>query len=264
MSIARLPKELRLHIWSLAYFAEPPRLVALRTKPHNQDHDEQTFCPRYSPSPAPVVVNVCHEARTEASYQARKAGHIVCLQHGPSHRSTLENLQSIEDFYFRFETDILYLPLEGAHVQHFDDSPEVGLLHHFGIADCDASRLRNIAIGKVIWSGYYDGSFSNTIRMFPKISRLIMMVPDEVMERDPSKPVFVRAARRLVTLYKFDMRHGSGDPNDIMSLDVEFARLVAGALAIVPKETWAGWSDLGCEWVSADGPAQFNESMSWN
>jgi hypothetical protein len=106
MSISVLPKELRLMVWALAYFNEPPRLVALETKPHDEDHDEYHFCPRYSPSPAPTVVNICQESRAEARYQAIKAGHIVELPTGvPGHNS--------DKFYFRIDTDILLLQLEG-------------------------------------------------------------------------------------------------------------------------------------------------------
>tara|TARA_R110002003_G_scaffold70_28_gene6569 strand:- start:2078 stop:2881 length:804 start_codon:yes stop_codon:yes gene_type:complete len=259
MSISLLPKELRLQIWTLAYFAEPPRLVTVRTKPHDEDHDERSLCPRYSPSPAPTVVNVCHEARAEAYYQARKAGHIVCLRYGPLDIPSREHLRFTEEFYFRFETDILHLRLEDEDedVQHLDDSPEVGLLPHFRLAmDCDASLLRNIAITKVIWSGYRDGSLSNTLRMFPHISHMIMMVPEEVLEQKSQKPIFVRAVRRIVTLYKIDMRRQSGDLDGTIPVDVDFATLTAGKLAIVPRQTWR-------RWVSTDGLAQFYESMSW-
>jgi hypothetical protein len=142
-----LPTEIRLQIWSLAYFSEPPRLVALRTKPHDENHSEEnTFCPRYSPSPAPAVVNICHEARAEARRQARTAGHIVRL-----HVRCQGSLRTecIEEFYFRFEIDISYLPPD-SHLAHFDDSAEVGILPHFRRAvDYDATVLQNMAITRV-------------------------------------------------------------------------------------------------------------------
>jgi hypothetical protein len=241
MSLFNLPEELRLEIWALAYFSEPPRLVCLRTRPHDESHKENMFCPRYSPTPRPTVVNICGEARAEAHYQARRAGHLVRLNHGPLF------LAPTEEFYFRFETDILYLPLDDKHVKHFDDSPEVGLLRHFRRAvDCDTSPLRNIAITKVISSGYYDGSLMNCLREFPDVSRLVMMVPEDVWEDAAQKSMFVRAARRILRMYEFDIKLQS-HVGRIARVNVEFAMLVRGELAYVPKEIWKDWSDVGYE-----------------
>lgn len=111
-----------------------------------------------------------------------------------------EEVEEEEEFYFRWEVDILYLGLEGKHVRHFDDSPEVGFLAHFRdstIASSSSSSspiyynsttlttsaksLRTIAITRVIQSGLTtldSGSLSNVLRDFPHIERIIMMVPD--------------------------------------------------------------------------------------
>jgi hypothetical protein len=247
MSLSSLPKEIRLQIWSLVYFAQSPRLVALRTKPHDEAHDENTFCPRYSPTPAPTAVNICHESRGEAYYLAHKAGHIIRL-----HRGRLFGVASdkperfTEEFYFRFEIDILYLPLEDSHVKHFDDSPENGLLCHFRFSvDCDATLLRNIAVTQVIKSGYQDGSLSNTLQEFPHLARIFMIVPDDVQRNRDQKSVFVHAAHRIMTMYRFDMRKQLGDNVKLAPVDVDVAKIVKDRLEVVPKEIWKDWADLG-------------------
>jgi hypothetical protein len=248
MSMFSIPKELRLNIWAIAYFAQPPRLVALRTEPHDETHDEDTFCPRYSPTPSPTVVNICHEARAEAYYQARKAGHLVRLHRERLFVASHELARYTEEFYFRFETDILYLPMEDEHSKHFDDSPEVGLLCHFRKAmNCDVSLLQNVAVTKVICSGFHDGSLSNCLREFPNISRIIMMLPEEVGENQKTKSLSVRGAFRILRIYEFDMKNRSGDSERVVRVSVDFAILSKGGLALVPKETWKDWSDVGYE-----------------
>jgi hypothetical protein len=254
MSISVLPKELRLMVWALAYFNEPLRLVALETKPHDEDHDEYHFCPRYSPSPAPTVVNICQESRAEARYQAIKAGHIVELPTGvPGHNS--------DKFYFRIDTDILLLQLEGPRVRHFDDSPEVGLLAGFSAATgYDSKSLRTVAMTKVILNGFRDGSLSNVLRDFRKISRMVMMLTEDVWNNDLEKELFVRAAARIVRMYKLDlMNHASNMGRTFRAhpFDVDFARLRHGALDIVPKDIWKEWSDGGDEWATLDNTEPF-------
>jgi hypothetical protein len=244
MSISVLPKEIRLQIWALAYFNEPPRLVTLETKPHDEDHDEYHFCPRYSSSPNPKVVNVCQESRAEAHYQATKAGHIVELPTGLAGYSS-------DRFYFRINTDILLLQLEGPRVKHFDDSPEAGLLAGFSAATgCNPKLLRIVAITKVILNGFRDGSLSNVLRDFPKISRMVMMLTDEIWNNDHEKEMFVRAAARIVRMYKLDlMNHASsmGKTFKPHPFDVD----------IVPKDVWKEWSDGGDEWATLDNTEPF-------
>lgn len=249
MSLHLLPRELRLHIWALAYHREPPRLVAIETLPHICHHDETTFCPRYSPSPAPTVANLCQEARAEARFQATKAQHIVRLS------SEAVTTQS-EDFYFRCSTDILYLNLEGDHVKHYDDSPETGLLAHFREAiGCDPTLLRKIAVTKVIVHGFKDGSLSNVLRDFPNISSMVMMVTDDVWENELQKEIFVRAAARIVRMYKLDLMIRARDIGDTFKarpFDVEFARCKKGLLEVIPPDVWRGWSDGGDDWATLD------------
>ncbi|KAF1834364.1 hypothetical protein BDW02DRAFT_569149 [Decorospora gaudefroyi] len=193
MSISILPKEIRLEIWALAYLNEPPRLVALETKSHDEDHDEQHFCPRYSPSPRPTVVNICHEARAEARYQAIRAKHVVQLP------ASLTGT-NCDEFYFRVDTDMLLLQLEGPRVRHYDDSPNAGLLAHFSAATgCDFQALENVALTKVVSRGFRDDSLFNVLRAFPRISRIIMLLPDDVWNNDRQKELFVREAASKYT-----------------------------------------------------------------
>jgi hypothetical protein len=247
MSLFCLPKELRLQIWSLVYFSQPPRLVTLRTKSHDEAHNEDIFCPRYSPTPAPVAAYICHESRAEASYQARKARQIIRLHQGSCDVASKEPPGFMEEFYFRFETDILYLPLEDTGVKHFDDSPEVGLLRHFRVSvDGDAALLRNVAVTQVINSGIRDGSLSNTLREFPRLSRIIMVVPDNVERSQLRKSLFVEAACRIMALYKFDT-----SPDTWLELDyatkpgthtMDFAMVAEGKLEIIPQALWKDWT----------------------
>jgi hypothetical protein len=247
MSLFCLPKELRLQIWSMVYLAQPPRLVALRTKSHDEAHNEDTFCPRYSPTPAPIAVYICHESRAEASYQARKAGHMVRLHQGHCGVASNEPPGFREEFYFRFETDILYLPLEDAGVEHFDDSPEVGLLRHFRVSvGCDAALLRNVAVTQVISSGMRDGSLSNTLREFPRLSRIIMVVPGDIERSHSQKSLFVKAACRIMALYKFDTGPDdwldSGYDSKSGTQVLELAVVTKGQLDIISKDIWINWS----------------------
>lgn len=98
-----LPKEIRLQIWSYVYHAESPRLVALATKPHPDCQSHVFYCPRFSPSPAPLAVNICHESRSEAQYQASKFGELIRFV-------TDCKTTSSNDIYIRFDTDTLYIP----------------------------------------------------------------------------------------------------------------------------------------------------------
>jgi hypothetical protein len=112
--------------------------------------------------------------------------------------------------------------------------------------DCNASSLRNVAVTKVISSGYYDGSLMNCLREFPDISRLVMMVPGEVWQDDAQKSMFVRASLRILRMYELDIRLQS-HTGKVARVSVDFATLVRGELGYVPKEIWKDWSDAGWE-----------------
>lgn len=90
--------EIRLMIWRLAYTMQGPRLVEIQTLQHDHYKYPHIWCPRYSPSPPPTIVNVCKEAREEARKEARKAGHLL-----------FATSPDASEIYFNPEIDILYI-----------------------------------------------------------------------------------------------------------------------------------------------------------
>ncbi|KAF2430292.1 hypothetical protein EJ08DRAFT_248519 [Tothia fuscella] len=88
-----LDLEIRLMIWELVYLNEPPRVVEVRTRDQIPT----------SPSPRPVAMNICYEAREEAQRLARRGGHILFDSSTPR-GSVLIILNP--------EKDTLYLPSE--------------------------------------------------------------------------------------------------------------------------------------------------------
>ncbi|KAH6633278.1 hypothetical protein C7974DRAFT_452551 [Boeremia exigua] len=255
MSIFNLPKEIRLQIWTLVYLNEPPRLVTLRSKPHDDRHAEDVFCPRYSPTPAPTVVNICHEARAEAEYQARRANALIHLP------SPLD--PTPDEFYFRLDTDLLFIDLEHGINKHFDDSPDAGLLAHFlEAAGCDATSLKNIVITQVVRVAFVDGALSNCLRDFPSIEHLVMVVDHKDMRTDQEKERFILAARRIVTQYRLDMRIRAKARGDVYVhgerlLDLDFAVRGGTALSMLNKSDWEGWGDLQSNWWMEDVPQRY-------
>ncbi|KAJ8115425.1 hypothetical protein OPT61_g2926 [Boeremia exigua] len=255
MSIFKLPKEIRLQIWSLLYFDEPPRLVTLRSKPHDDQHAEDIFCPRYSPTPAPAVVNICHEARAEVEHQARRSKSLIHLP------SPLD--QKPAEFYFRHETDLLFIDLETGMNKHFDDSPDAGLLAHFlEAAGCDATLLRKIVITQVVRVAFVDGALSNCLRDFPNIEHLVMVVDPKDMRSTQEKERFALAARRIVTQYRLDMRirakvRGEVYVHGQRNLDLDFAMRKGKSLDVLDKNIWNGWGDLEPNWWAEDVPQRY-------
>lgn len=255
MSIYNLPKEIRLSIWALAYFNEPPRLVTLRTKPHDDHHAEDVFCPRYSSTAAPTVVNICRESRFEAEYQARRAKHLIYLP------SPLDPMPA--EFYFRLDTDVLFIDLEYGINKHFDDSPDCGLLAHFLEANgCDATNLKNIAITQIVRVAFLDGALSNCLRDFPNIGHLIMVIDSKDMRTTQEKETSVLAARRIVTQYRLDMRirakaRGEMYVHGERSLDLDFALWNSDSLEILGKSVWEDWGELVSGWWREDVPQRY-------
>jgi hypothetical protein len=255
MSIFNLPKELRLQIWSLSYLSHPPRLVTLRTLPHNEHHPESTFCLRYSPTPAPTVINVCREARAEAEYEARRRGELINL---PSPLAVCTAPQ----FYFRLDTDILFIDLESG-AKHFDDSPDCGLLAHFLDAKgCDASQLKKIAITQIVRVAFIDGALSNCLRDFPCIENLILVLGPGDMRTVQEKERFVLAARRIVVQYRLDMRirakaRGEVYVHDETGLDLDFALRKGTGIEVLDKSVWEDWGDLQKGWWREDVPQRY-------
>jgi hypothetical protein len=255
MSIFSLPREIRLQIWSLAYSSESPRLVTLHTKAHDEHHAEDMFCPRYSPTPAPTVVNICQDSRAEAEYQARRANHLIHLS------SPLD--PNPQEFYFRLDTDILFIDLEHGINKHFDDSPDCGLLAHFlGAVGCDATKLKSIAITQVVRVAFVDGALSNCLRDFPNIEHLIMVIDPKDMRTSQEKERFVLAARRIVTQYRLDMRIRAKARGEVYvhgerSFDLDLATRNGRGLEVLDKSVWEGWGELEREWWKEDVPQRY-------
>lgn len=255
MSIFNLPKEIRLQIWSYAYFDEPPRIVTLRSKAHDDQHAEDILCPRYSPTPAPTVVNICREARAEAEYLARRT---KALLHLPSPLDPKPT-----EFYFRLDTDLLFIDLEDGSNKHFDDSPDAGLLAHFlEAAGCDATSLRKIVITQVVRVAFVDGALTNCLRDFPNIEYVVMIVDPRDMRTTQEKERFVFAARRIVTQYRLDMRirakaRGEVYVHDERSLDLDFAIRRGTAVNVLDKSVWENWGDLSSKWWTEDVPQRY-------
>lgn len=251
MSMSNLPKEIRLQIWSLAYFSQAPRLIAIETHQHDESHEEDIFCPRYSRTPAPTVFNICQESRAEAHFRALKAGHVVKLPYAAGQHF-------FADFYFRWDVDILCLQTEGPRTGHFDDSQEVGLLPHFRTASASMPTertLRNVAITNVFWDTYRDGSLSN----FPNIARMIMIVDPSRWDPDlvhHQKAEFVHAAKRIVLMYRFDLNmlaRRRGVEYKAHPFVLEFAtRGKEDELQIIPREEWREWSAVGDAWTTLE------------
>ena len=97
---AKLNLEIRLAIWGLVYTAACARIVEVQTSEHDHYSKTHRWCPRYSPSPPPLVVNICREAREEARRLARAAGHLLFT-------TTSSNPP---DIYFNPAIDTLYVP----------------------------------------------------------------------------------------------------------------------------------------------------------
>ncbi len=255
MSISKLPKEIRLQIWSLAFFNEPPRLVTLRSKSHDDQHAEDVFCPRYAPTPAPTVVNICHEARAEAEYQARRAKSLIHLP-SPFDPKPAE-------FYFRLDQDLLFIDLGSGLNKHFDDSPDAGLLAHFLEArGCDAASLKKIVITQIVRVAFVDGALTNCLRDFPDIEHLVMIVDPKDMRSNQEKERFALAARRIVTQYRLDMRirakvRGETYVHGERSLDLDFAVRSGKVLQILEKTVWEDWGDLETNWWTRDVPQRY-------
>jgi hypothetical protein len=235
--------------------------VTLRTLPHNEHHPESDFCPRYSPTPAPTVVNICREARAEAEYEARRRGDLISLPSrlGPASQAVA---CAGPEFYFRLDTDILFIDLESG-AKHFDDSPESGLLAHFLAASpCDASTLRKIAITQVVRVAFIDGALSNCLRDFPAIEYLVLVLGSGDMWTVQEKERFVLAARRIVTQYRLDMRirakaRGEVYVHDEKGLDLDFAVRKGRGLDVLDKSVWEDWGDLQKEWWREDVPQRY-------
>lgn len=274
-SFTQLPKEIRLQIWTLAYFSQSPRLVTFRTKPHDENHNTDTFCPRFSPSHAPTVMNICHEARAEAIHKAKQAAHIVQLPvgsiDGPDPEVT-------EPFYFRFETDILYLPFDDPRPGHHDEEVRNGLPEHFKrvLGTNARALLRTVAITESGWSTSRNKTLFRSLCGFPSLSRIIIIISTGTRDAPVKRSAFVFMARNFVALYK--MRSDQDTLEQVVQkerVDFEFATVDKGVMDIIPMSEWRDWSPIAERWVreatryssrSSDASVTFwsHFSVLWN
>jgi len=160
---ARLDLEIRFMIWRLAYTLQGPRIVEVRTKKHNDCGNHQGWCPRYSPSPAPTIVNVCSEAREEVRKMAQRAGHLLF--------ATASDSPSI---YFNPAIDTLYVPNEKEYWIR-DWGPE-GILTQFK-KEHQPEILRLLAIGlDPVERGTSTRSLESDLDDFQQLEEIIFVV----------------------------------------------------------------------------------------
>lgn len=129
---ANLSLELRRAIWGLVYATQDARVVEVRTAKHDHHEQDHRWCPRFSPSPRPVMVNVCHDARSIGQDLARRAGHLI-----------FPGAQDTSDIYFNYDIDTLFVRNEKDYWIR-DWGPE-GILTQFWETHSPAS-LRFLAI----------------------------------------------------------------------------------------------------------------------
>lgn len=72
-----LSLEIRLQVWNYFYSLQAPRIVEVGTRCQPHYEHEHAWCPRFSPSPRPVIFNICHEAREITRQLARRAGQLL-------------------------------------------------------------------------------------------------------------------------------------------------------------------------------------------
>ena len=172
---SNLSLELRQAIWALVYGTQVARVVEVATTEHtpcNSDHD---WCPRFSPSPRPVLVNVCHEARSTAHNIAQRVGHLIF----PPAQDT-----GTTDIYFNPEIDTLFVRNDKNH--WIRDWGREGILtqmwkmHHPESLRSLAIELEPLSRATMPWSLHVDLSY------FTQITDVIFVVKqdsDEVQKQ---------------------------------------------------------------------------------
>ena len=87
-----------------------------------------------------------------------------------------------------------------------------------------------------------------------------MMLTEELSGGETQKELFVRAAARIVRMYKIDLMNRARSLDETFRphpFDVDFARLRHGRLDIVPRDVWREWSDGGDDWATLDNSEPF-------
>jgi len=166
-----LPIELRLKIWAFCYLlSQPPRIVEVRTRDHDNCPSHEGFCPRYSPTRKHPLVNTCHESRAVARSEALKAGHLIFSS--PSSTSPREDI-----IIFNPLSDLLYLPTEhlplpltrgplGTYTQYKRSPPPVSPL-----------SLRFLAINLARYGNQFN-PMRCAIHDFPNLEDLLFVAKD--------------------------------------------------------------------------------------
>ncbi|TVY81236.1 hypothetical protein LSUE1_G006098 [Lachnellula suecica] len=168
-----IPLEIRHQIWCWAYISQEPRIVEVRTLEHNHyllPHPR--WCPRYSPSPAPHVVNICRESRDVAQRIAKKAGHLI-----------FDTVSEAPKIYFDPDVDTLYVHNEKDY--WIGDWGSEGILTELRNSD-QGSRLRFLAIDlEPLTRATTPDSLHGDLLGFPKVEKIIFVVrkvDQEVLE----------------------------------------------------------------------------------
>lgn len=191
---AGLDLDIRLMIWELAYLLQDPRVVEVRTAKHDHYSGYHDWCPRYSPSPPPTIVNVCGEARAVARRIAQGRGHLL-----------FATTPDAPDIYFNPAIDTLYVPNEKDYWIR-DWGPE-GVLTQFK-KEHQPGSLRVLAIGlDPVSRGTTPNSLESDLDDFRALKHLIFVV------EQPDKDVlhWVSALdRRLAFLVRTQQRAGRG------------------------------------------------------
>jgi hypothetical protein len=162
----RLSTEIRFQIWALCYDLEEPRVVEIQTIPHDNCSDhEDSWCPRQSPSPRPVVVNVCREARNEVRNIAQKAGHLIFTT----------DLHPM-DIFFNPIKDTLYVQNEKEY--WIRDWGPPGILTQFK-KEHRPENLRFLAVGlEPIDRATTRSSLKNEVRDFKTLEQMMFVVKE--------------------------------------------------------------------------------------
>lgn len=117
---SKLVVEIRLKIWRFAFMDRVPQVVAVSTLKHDCN-GHQGWCPRYTSSPPPALVNVCIESRQIAYEEAVKSEqlHFVSPQNADS---------TTPGIIFNPLADTLYVPSSNQAWSVFLDPFPTGIL----------------------------------------------------------------------------------------------------------------------------------------
>jgi 2EXR family len=177
--------ELRLIIWHLIYDLQMPRLVEVQTAPHENCNSHRGFCPRFSPSPSPIIVNICQESRRVAFEIATTSNHLFF------------STPSSPPIFFNPEIDTLYVPDEKSTWIRGPD----GILTQLK-AELGPNSIRVLAADLNPY-GMQEGSMKADMKEFVGLREYILVVP-ELTEGDIER---FKAAERALERLKLREEH---------------------------------------------------------